>query len=168
MKYLQIIVLCEGESDAIYLDIIFKKLIEKNSDINLKFTSIPIKGKTNFENKKYIDKVKNIKLKFQGESQVLYVVDTDDVDTSKEDLELLEKITEHVKKQDWHFVFFNRDIEEVLNKKADRKKKMNEARSYTKKKFNEVDKNNLKVKNYLIRGTSNLFSVISEKLGMKI
>mgnify|MGYP000887483795 CR=1 FL=1 len=42
MKYLQIIVLCEGESDAIYLDIIFKKLIEKNSDINLKFTSIPI------------------------------------------------------------------------------------------------------------------------------
>ena len=168
MKYLQIIVLCEGESDAIYLDIIFKKLIEKNSDINLKFTSIPIKGKTNFENKKYIDKVKNIKLKFQGESQVLYVVDTDDVDTSKEDLELLEKIAEYVKKQDWHFVFFNRDIEEVLNKKADRKKKMNEARSYTKKKFNEVDKNNLKVKNYLIRGTSNLFSVISEKLGIKI
>lgn len=126
MKYLQIIVLCEGESDAIYLDIIFKKLIEKNSDINLKFTSIPIKGKTNFENKKYIDKVKNIKLKFQGESQVLYVVDTDDVDTSKEDLELLEKIAEYVKKQDWHFVFFNRDIEEVLNKNADRKKKVNE------------------------------------------
>ena len=149
MKYLQIIVLCEGESDAIYLDIIFKKLIEKNSDINLKFTSIPIKGKTNFENKKYIDKVKNIKLKFQGESQVLYVVDTDDVDTSKEDLELLEKITEHVKKQDWHFVFFNRDIEEVLNKKADRKKKMKEARSYTEKKFYEVDKNNLKVRDYL-------------------
>ena len=45
---------------------------------------------------------------------------------------------------------------------------MNEARSYTKKKFNEVDKNNLKVKNYLTRGTSNLFSVISEKLGIKI
>ena len=168
MKYLQIIVLCEGESDAIYLDIIFKKLIEKNSDINLKFTSIPIKGKTNFENKKYIDKVKNIKLKFQGESQVLYVVDTDDVDTSKEDLELLEKIAEYVKKQDWHFVFFNRDIEEVLNKKADRKKKINEARRYTGKKFNEVDKNNLKVRDYLIRGTSNLFSVISEELGMKI
>ena len=40
MKYLQIIVLCEGESDAIYLDIIFKKLIEKNLDINLKVTSI--------------------------------------------------------------------------------------------------------------------------------
>ena len=40
MKYLQIIVLCEGESDTIYLDIIFKKLIEKNLDINLKFTSI--------------------------------------------------------------------------------------------------------------------------------
>ena len=168
MKYLQIIVLCEGESDAIYLDIIFKKLIEKNSDINLKFTSIPIKGKTNFENKKYIDKVKNIKLKFQGESQVLYVVDTDDVDTSKEDLELLEKIAEYVKKQDWHFVFFNRDIEEVLNKKADRKKKMKEARSYTEKKFYEVDKNNLKVRDYLIRGTSNLFSVISEELEMKI
>lgn len=168
MKYLQIIVLCEGESDAIYLDIIFKKLIEKNSDINLKFTSIPIKGKTNFENKKYIDKVKNIKLKFQGESQVLYVVDTDDVDTSKEDLELLEKIAEYVKKQDWYFVFFNRDIEEVLNKKVDRKKKVNEARNYTKKKFNEVDKNNLKVRDYLIRGTSNLFSVISEELGMKI
>ena len=168
MKYLQIIILCEGESDAIYLDIIFKKLIEKNSDINLKFTSIPIKGKTNFENKKYIDKVKNIKLKFQGESQVLYVVDTDDVDTSKEDLELLEKIAEYVKKQDWHFVFFNRDIEEVLNKKADRKKKVNEARSYSEKKFNQINKNNLTVKNYVTRGTSNLFSVISEKLGMKI
>ena len=168
MKYLQIIVLCEGESDAIYLDIIFKMLKEKNPDINLKFTSIPIKGKTNFENKKYIDKVKNIKLKFQGESQVLYIVDTDDVDTSKEDLELLKKIAEYVKKQDWHFVFFNRDIEEVLNKKADRKKKMKEARSYTEKKFYEVDKNNLKVRDYLIRGTSNLFSVISEELEMKI
>ncbi|WP_338945382.1 hypothetical protein LDK12_00870 [Fusobacterium pseudoperiodonticum] len=45
---------------------------------------------------------------------------------------------------------------------------MNEARSYTKKKFNEVDKNNLKVKNYLTRGTSNFFSVIIEKLEMKI
>ena len=86
----------------------------------------------------------------------------------KEDLELLEKITEHVKKQDWHFVFFNRDIEEVLNKKADRKKKMKEARSYTEKKFYEVDKNNLKVRDYLIRGTSNLFSVISEEIEMKI
>ena len=63
MKYLQIIVLCEGESDAIYLDIIFKKLIEKNSDINLKFTSIPIKGKTNFENKKYIIVLKHSNLK---------------------------------------------------------------------------------------------------------
>ncbi|WP_261790216.1 hypothetical protein [Fusobacterium polymorphum] len=63
MKYLQIIALSEGESDTIYLDIIFKKLIEKNSDINLKFTSIPIKGKTNFENKKYIDKVeKTVKI----------------------------------------------------------------------------------------------------------
>ena len=39
MKYLQIIVLCEGESDTIYLDIIFKILKEKNSDINFKFTS---------------------------------------------------------------------------------------------------------------------------------
>ena len=168
MKYLQIIVLCEGESDAIYLDIIFKMLKEKNPEINLKFTSIPIKGKTNFRDEKYIDKVEKTKLKFQGESQVLYVVDTDDVDTSKEDLELLEKITEHVKKQDWHFVFFNRDIEEVLNKKADRKKKMKEARSYTEKKFYEVDKNNLKVRDYLIRGTSNLFSVISEEIEMKI
>ena len=92
MKYLQIIVLCEGESDAIYLDIIFKMLKEKNPDINFKFTSIPIKGKTNFRGEKYIDKVEKTKLKFQGESQVLYVVDTDDVDTSKEDLELLEKI----------------------------------------------------------------------------
>ena len=168
MKYLQIIVLCEGESDAIYLDIIFKMLKEKNPDINFKFTSIPIKGKTNFRYEKYIDKEEKTKLKSQGESQVLYVVDTDDVDTSKEDLELLEKITEHVKKQDWHFVFFNRDIEEVLNKKADRKKKMKEARSYTEKKFYEVDKNNLKVRDYLIRGTSNLFSVILEELEMKI
>ena len=168
MKYLQIIVLCEGESDAIYLDIIFKMLKEKNPDINFKFTSIPIKGKTNFRDEKYIDKVEKTKLKFQGESQVLYVVDTDDVDTSKEDLEFLEQITEHVKKQDWHFVFFNRDIEEVLNKKADRKKKMKEARSYTEKKFYEVDKNNLKVRDYLIRGTSNLFSVISEEIEMKI
>lgn len=168
MKYLQIIVLCEGESDAIYLDIIFKMLKEKNPDINLKFTSISIKGKTNFRDEKYVDKVERTKLKFQGESQVFCIVDTDDVDTSKEDLELLKKIAEYVKKQDWHFVFFNRDIEEVLNKKADRKKKINEARSYSEKKFNEINKNNLTVKNYLTRGTSNLFSVISEKLGMKI
>lgn len=168
MKYLQIIVLCEGESDAIYLDIIFKMLKEKNPDINFKFTSIPIKGKTNFRDEKYVDKVERTKLKFQGESQVFCIVDTDDVDTSKEDLELLKKIAEYVKKQDWHFVFFNRDIEEVLNKKADRKKKMKEARSYTEKKFYEVDKNNLKVRDYLIRGTSNLFSVISEEIEMKI
>ena len=45
---------------------------------------------------------------------------------------------------------------------------MKEARSYTEKKFYEVDKNNLKVRDYLIRGTSNLFSVISEELEMKI
>ena len=64
--------------------------------------------------------------------------------------------------------FLIRDIEEVLNKKADRKKKMKEARSYTEKKFYEVDKNNLKVRDYLIRGTSNLFSVISEEIEMKI
>ncbi|WP_339009012.1 hypothetical protein LC567_01850 [Fusobacterium animalis] len=116
MRYLQIIVLCEGESDAIYLDRIFKTLKEKNIDTNLKFTPISIKGKTNFENKKYIDKVKNAKLKFQGESQVLYVVDTDDIDTSKEDLEILKRIDKYVNDQDWHFVFFNRDIEEVLKK----------------------------------------------------
>ena len=168
MKYLQIIVLCEGESDAIYLDIIFKMLKEKNPDINFKFTSIPIKGKTNFRYEKYIDKVEKTKLKFQGESQVLYVVDTDDIDTSKEDLEILKRIDKYVNDQDWHFVFFNRDIEEVLNKKADRKNKTNEARSYSEKKFNEIDKNNLKVKNYFTRGTSNLFSVISKELGIKI
>ena len=168
MRYLQIIVLCEGESDKIYLDKIIKMLKEKNLDINFKFTPILTKGKTNFENKKYIDKVKNAKLKFQGESQVLYVVDTDDIDTSKEDLEILKRIDKYVNDQDWYFVFFNRDIEDVLNKKADRKKKTNEARSYSEKKFNEIDKNNLKVKNYFTRGTSNLFSVISEELGIKI
>lgn len=56
MRYLQIIVLCEGESDAIYLDRIFKILKEKNSDINLKFTAIPTKGKANFENKNILIK----------------------------------------------------------------------------------------------------------------
>lgn len=168
MRYLQIIVLCEGESDKIYLDKIIKMLKEKNLDINFKFTPILTKGKTNFENKKYVDKVNNVKLRFNGDSKVIYVMDTDDIDTSKEDLELLKKIAEYVKKQDWHFVFFNRDIEEVLNKKADRKKKINEARSYSEKKFNQINKNNLTVKNYVTRGTSNLFSVISEKLGMKI
>ena len=106
MKYLQIIVLCEGESDAIYLDIIFKMLKEKNPDINFKFTSIPIKGETNFRDEKYIDKVKKTKLKFQGESQVLCIIDTDDIDTSKEDLELLKKIAEYVKKKRLAFCIF--------------------------------------------------------------
>ena len=168
MRYLQIIVLCEGESDKIYLDKIIKMLKEKNLDINFKFTPILTKGKTNFENKKYVDKVNNVKLRFNGDSKVIYVMDTDDIDTSKEDLEMFKRISIHVANQEWHFVFFNRDIEDVLNKKADRKKKTNEARSYSEKKFNEIDKNNLKVKNYFTRGTSNLFSVISEELGIKI
>ena len=118
MKYLQIIVLCEGESDAIYLDMIFKMLKEKNPDINFKFTSIPIKGKTNFRDEKYIDKVEKTKLKFQGESQVLYVVDTDDVDTSKEDLELLEKIT--IQKSEINFIIGGSNgVDDELRKLVD-------------------------------------------------
>lgn len=168
MRYLQIIILCEGQSDQIYLDKIFKVLKDKNKDINFKFTPILTKGKTNFENKKFFDKVKNAKSKFQGESEVLYVVDTDDIDSSKEDLELFKRISTYVANQEWYFIFFNKDIEDVLNKNANRKKKTDEARSYSEKKFNQINKNNLQSDNYLVRNTSNLFLVISEKLKIKI
>lgn len=162
MKYLQVIFICEGKSDYEYL----KKILEYlNQDKKIKIAKVLLNGKTNYNKKNVIKEInKLVKLYISnGESKIIYVIDTDDINLSSYDKKLFEEIEEYTKANNYELIFFNRNIEEVINSSADLRDKHNEARRYNINKFISLDKKLLKARSPNIKNTSNILIVINNK-----
>ena len=73
--------------------------------------SIPMNSKTRYNSNKVREEIR--KQSGPKDTHVIYCIDTDKFDTSPEDKTLLEKIRQYCDSQEYDFVFFCRDVEDV-------------------------------------------------------
>lgn len=158
MLYSQIIFVLEGKTDYEYINRIITKLYPELKN-GIKIKPLFMNGKTNYN--KIENKIKENKSKFSEESKVIFVVDTDEVSSNTNDLKLFKEIEEYTKHKKYHLIFFNPDIEGVLNPKVkyskNKKDKMTEARHW---KIAKEDIDKLKNRNEKLRGTSNICMIL--------
>lgn len=162
MKYIQIIFVCEGESDEIYLRKIFNYYQSKDKDIlNIKYQFKLLNGKNNFNKSKICSQIEDLKKKFKnnGKSFVIYFIDTDNIDYCSEDLNLFNRIESFTRDNSFFLVFFNKNIEYVINRNANSREKLKEARKYI---FSPEIENRLKIENFKTLNSSNLLNIYFE------
>ena len=77
MEYFQTIFIHEGDTDELYIRKLIDKLYPKLKESDNKLTFISMSGKTNYNKmeRKIIEKVN----KFSGNSEIIFVIDTDNV-----------------------------------------------------------------------------------------
>ena len=89
MEYFQTIFIHEGDTDELYIRKLIDKLYPKLKESDNKLTFISMSGKTNYNKmeRKIIEKVN----KFSGNSEIIFVIDTDNVSSNSNDLNCLMK-----------------------------------------------------------------------------
>ena len=89
MEYFQTIFIHEGDTDELYIRKLIDKLYPKLKESDNKLTFISMSGKTNYNKmeRKIIEKVN----KFSGNSEIIFVIDTDNVSSNSNDLTCLMK-----------------------------------------------------------------------------
>ena len=89
MEYFQTIFIHEGDTDELYIRKLIDKLYPKLKERDNKLTFISMSGKTNYNKmeRKIIEKVN----KFSGNSEIIFVIDTDNVSSNSNDLNCLMK-----------------------------------------------------------------------------
>ncbi len=167
IKYISVIV--EGLTDKIYIDKILKEVLSDYLAENKTKLDIQVaNGKGSLIRKSNESLIKIKKNNFKN-YEIIITTDMDEYKNKEEDRKKFDEIREHTQNKGFHFVFFNRDIEDVLEitvKKGALKKKA--AERYNpgrdlKKKIREK----LKINGYSKSG-SNLFLVLSEILEIEI
>ena len=89
IEYFQTIFIHEGDTDELYIRKLIDKLYPKLKESDNKLTFISMSGKTNYNKmeRKIIEKVN----KFSGNSEIIFVIDTDNVSSNSNDLNCLMK-----------------------------------------------------------------------------
>lgn len=163
MSYIQIISVCEGRSDELYLRKIFNYYLEKTKKYNVKYDFVLLKGKTNFNKSNVLKSIKEKEKKYKtntgGISYIVYFIDTDNVNTNSKDISLYNDILKFIKKNSYELVFFNKNIEEVINKDALKKEKTREAKAYI---YNYPIENRLKIEDFKMPNSSNLLLILKK------
>jgi len=112
MEYFQIIFVHEGDTDELYIRKLVDKLYPELKENGNKLTFISMNGKTNYI--KMERKIEERKNKFSGNSEIIFVIDTDNVSSNSNDLKLFNEIENYIKQKKYHLIFLNPDIESVF------------------------------------------------------
>ncbi len=156
-------------SDYIYI----KSAIEEfylldNADVRL--SPVYMDGKGNYSSKKTRKRISTLRRQYTADSKnaqniVLCCVDCDEYDSKPEDMLFLEKVQKYCEQNEFHFVWFCKDIEMVfLGASVSDTKKCKEARLFkSKNKILQVDIRNMRVSTYR-NMCSNLCSVLDKYL----
>lgn len=167
---MQIICVHEGESDKYYLKRVLEHY-EKNLNKNrgyYKFSYITMDGKHKYKENKIKKKIEEKIRRYEDSknSIVIYIIDTDKINTASEDKEFFSELKEYVISMKYKLIYFNSCIEEVLNqdfyKNFNENEKIKKARIYSVEKFSSISKEILQSENYQRKGSSNLDLVFSE------
>ena len=146
-----LIIIVEGESDKIYISKIIKTILKDNNLNNIKLNVKHSKGKGNI-----IEKTeKEINNYIDRDYKVIIVMDTDLINSNQKDIEDLNKIQKYIEEKNYEFVFFNKNIEDVLDVEVKGTKKRTGER-YNVKYLKRLENNNFNSKG------SNLHIVIDK------
>ena len=161
----------EHDSDYKYIKSMIDRYYDVRNKISLK--TIYMNGKTNymFQKKAIKDLVKEYSYFPQndGKYEVFLCIDIDDMKSahnSNETVQLNKKIEKYSKKENYHIIWFCRDVEEVfLGKQINDKQKIQEAKKFLKNHLiNNINDNKLLGKdiNDLKIGQSNIKTVFDK------
>lgn len=136
-----------------------------------KLTPIYMDGKGRYRNKER--EIKSCISQYactnkENESKVIYCFDCDEYDTKREDAEFLKEIQKYCKENNYDFVWFCKDIEQVyLGKKVSNSQKKKESASFKAKKLiSKVDVKSLSATDYKLN-RSNIMTVLDTYLTRK-
>ena len=150
----------KSQSDYMYIKSIMGKYY-KSYLSTIKITPIYMGGIGNFDSKKTINAIhKQIDQYKSGKTEVVYCYDTDNEKIAKDKIELNKRIERYCADNNYHAVFFCRDIEEVFIKERVHNDKSKTAIQFLKNgSINNINAEVLK-SNIKRNGTSNLLLVI--------
>lgn len=132
MKNKQYIFCLESTSKAQTDWLYIKKVIDylnQGEQVFDKYKPLYMEGKGNYKNKSFINKLKQNINMFEGESIVIYCIDLDDYHINSKTKEFVDNVEEYCTKNNYKFVCFSRDIEEVFwGKQISENKEKNAAK----------------------------------------
>ena len=161
---LQIVFVVEADnkskSDYMYIKSIMDKYYKPYLS-TIKITPIYMGGIGNFGSKKTINAInRQIDQYKNGKTEVVYCYDTDNEKVAKDKIELNKRIEKYCADNNYHAVFFCRDIEEVFIKERVHNDKSKTAIQFLKNGcINNINVDSLK-SNIKRNGTSNLLLVV--------
>ncbi len=160
------------KSDYIYINNTIKFFYELDQS-NIRISPVYMCGKGNYNSSGVRKKISKFFSMYDGaaknnRSKVIYCFDCDNYDKKSEDAIFLDKVKKYCEENDYEFVWFCKDIEQVyLGHSVSDSDKKKEAMAFdVKKKIREVDIGKLRVNRYLLH-KSNLCCVLDKYLTFK-
>ena len=101
----------QSNTDYVYISCTLSHYYQESIKISRK--PIYLGSKTKYSDRKIQTKIAQLKKDFNGETSVIYFIDTDEDTIKPEDSKLLDNIKAFCIKQEYDLVLFNRDIEDV-------------------------------------------------------
>lgn len=151
----------QADTDWLYIRKVIDYLNKDNQSFD-RYKPLYMAGKGNYNNKSFVRQLKEAINMFSGESIVIYCMDLDDYHTNSETKKFVDNVEKYCNDNNYRFVYFSRDIEEVFWGKRisqeDKKKyatKFSREENMTEDLFNKINKETKFV------GTSNLWKTIN-------
>lgn len=102
----------KSRSDYVYVESVIKHFYE--NDRKIIYRGIFLGSKTKYNDKGKIKEIESRIKAFSGTTYVIYFIDVDDYDTSRDTQKLFDIIKNYCSEKNYDFVFFSRDVEDVF------------------------------------------------------
>ena len=161
-----IIVECskESKSDWVYINSLLKFKYDITSH---KLSPIYLNGKGRYKN--VSKKVEKLKKEYDDKTIVVMCIDLDSITNNPTDRKINDELYKYACSNNYYFVWFNRDIEEVfLNKRVNKSDKTKQAIDFLRtNKIEKIKFDNLNKENIISNQTSNIMFVFDKIFNKK-
>lgn len=132
-------------------------------DRKISYKPIFLESKTRYKDNGKLKEIDKYRKNFPGDTKVIYFIDYDDSDTSSQTLKLFNEIINFCKNNNYEFVFFVKDIEDVYwGKQINNDEKVEWAAKFKRKQLiNNVKENNL-LSNSIKQHCSNILVILDK------
>lgn len=132
-------------------------------DRKIRYRAIYLGSKTKYNAKDKVREINNNIKNFPGDTTIIYFIDVDDYDISQETKNLYDEIKEYCAKNNYEFVFFDRDVEDVyIGTQVHDSEKVSKVAEFKRKQLiNTVDEDKLKVQTHK-KHCSNILNVLDK------
>ena len=150
-----------ANTDWLYIKKVIDYLLE-GKITNDKYKPLHMGGKGNYKDKSFVKEINKSKKEFSGESIVIYCIDLDNYAINYETKKFVDDVEEYCKQNDYRFVYFSRNIEEVFWGKQIVENKLKFAAKFSKDIEISKDLLNRLNKETKAPKTSNIINVLIE------